>query len=343
MTRKNTSYEQEISEIVADSNSDSDIDIYSYSGDSTTDSDEKEEEPVPKKKKTEFFNWKSGKFVPKPFYFDDDNAGIINDLELGDNPVDYFELFFDQKIMKYIADESNRYQQQNSSTSASVSSKSHQAQWYATNFEEMYVFIATTMLMGVVQKNNLRDYWSIDPVIITPMFRELFSRDRYYSIMRMLHFVNNDENNSNKLHKILPIVRHMQERFRQLFKPFQNLCVDESLLLWKGRLSFKQYIPSKRHRFGVKFFILCDCKTKYILDFIVYTGADTDIEKINNLGISGSIVMTLMKPYLGQGHILYVDNWYTSPQLFVELYNQNTGAVGTVKKIGRVCLIWKKS
>ena len=150
--------------------------------------------------------------------------------------------------------------------------------------------------------------------------------------MRMLHFVNNDENNSNKLHKILPIVRHMQERFRQLFKPFQNLCVDESLLLWKGRLSFKQYIPSKRHRFGVKFFILCDCKTKYILDFIVYTGADTDIEKINNLGISGSIVMTLMKPYLGQGHILYVDNWYTSPQLFLELYNQNTGAVGTVKK-----------
>ncbi len=63
-------------------------------------------------------------------------------------------------------------------------------------------------------------------------------------------------------------------------------------------LSFNQYIPSKRHRFGVKFFILCDCKTKYILDFIVYTGTDTEIEKINNLGVARSIVMTQMKPYL---------------------------------------------
>jgi len=53
---------------------------------------------------------------------------------------------------------------------------------------------------------------------------------------------------------------------------------------------------------------------------------------INNLGVSGSIVMTLMKPYLQKGHILYVDNWFTSPKLFLEFYNQSTGAVGTVKR-----------
>ncbi len=42
----------------------------------------------------------------------------------------------------------------------------------------------------------------------------------------------------------------------------------------------------------------------YLLDFIVYTGADTEIEMINNLVVSGSIVMTLMKPYLQKGHKL---------------------------------------
>ena len=38
-----------------------------------------------------------------------------------------------------------------------------------------------------------------------------------------------------------------------------------------------------------------------------------------------------MKSYLGKGHIVYMDNWYTSPELFELLYNNNTGACGTVK------------
>ncbi|CAF3127116.1 unnamed protein product [Rotaria sp. Silwood2] len=346
---KINSSEQDNSEILAGSDSDLDTEIYTnsdnstsdsddptsepgdsttHSDDSTADSDEKKEEPPSKKKRTEFLNWKHEKFVPKTFYFNNENAGITSDLKLGNDPIDYFELFFDQKIMEYIAEETNRYQQQNLSSSTA----SHTTQWYATNFQEMYVFIATAMLMGTVQKNTLKEYWSMDPVIITPIFRELFSRDRYLSIIRMLHFVNNDDNNSGKLYKVLPIIRHMQGKFRQFFQPFQKLCIDESLLPWKGYLSFKQYIPKKRRRFGVKLFILCDCETKYILDFIIYTGADIEIERINNLGVSGSIVMTLMKPYFQKGHLLYVDNWYTSPKLFLELYNQGTGAVGTLKE-----------
>jgi len=39
--------------------------------------------------------------------------------------------------------------------------------------------------------------------------------------------------------------------------PYEKLCIDESLLLFKGRCYFKQYIPSKRSRFGIKSFVLC--------------------------------------------------------------------------------------
>ena len=31
-------------------------------------------------------------------------------------------------------------------------------------------------------------------------------------------------------------------------------------------------IPKKRNRFGIKLFVLCDCTTCYILQFVVYTG-----------------------------------------------------------------------
>lgn len=111
--------------------------------------------------------------------------------------------------------------------------------------------------------------------------------------------------------------------------------IDESLMLWKGRLSFKQYIPSKRHRFGVKLFVLCDCQTGFVLDFIVYTGSTTEHIDASTLeegiGKSGAIVSTLMEPYLNKGHTLFIDNWYSSPALSEKLAKQKTGTCGTVK------------
>jgi len=52
----------------------------------------------------------------------------------------------------------------------------------------------------------------------------------------------------------------------------------------------------KRNRFGIKLFVLCDCKTHYILDFIVYT-VDITFEK--EFVYTGSVVRTLLSPFLG--------------------------------------------
>lgn len=103
-------------------------------------------------------------------------------------------------------------------------------------------------------------------------------------------------------------------------------------MLWKGRLVFKQYIPSKRHRFDVKLFILCDCDTKFILNFIVYTGAETEIDNYSELGMAGSTVLTLMQNYLKRNHTLFVDSWFSSPILFERLLKQKTKACGTLRK-----------
>ena len=113
--------------------------------------------------------------------------------------------------------------------------------------------------------------------------------------------------------------------------PYQKLVIDESLVLWRGRLSFKQYIPSKRHRFGLKLFVLCDCKSGYVQDIILYTGSETHLDHEEE-GLPSNVVKTLMSPYLDKNHILYVDNWYTSPLLFEYLLSRQTGACGTVRR-----------
>ncbi|KAL1276495.1 hypothetical protein QQF64_036118 [Cirrhinus molitorella] len=106
----------------------------------------------------------------------------------------------------------------------------------------------------------------------------------------------------------------------QMFVPHRDLCINESLLLWQGQLRFRQYIPSKRKRFGIKLFMLCDGLTGYVLNVIVYTGSSTDITHAPGLGVSGKVVLTL-----------YVNNWYTSPFLFHHLLRAKTGACGMVR------------
>ncbi|CAF1052726.1 unnamed protein product [Didymodactylos carnosus] len=68
-----------------------------------------------------------------------------------------------------------------------------------------------------------------------------------------------------------------------------------------------------------------------ILDFLIYTGATSDIMRFPDLGVSGSIVMTLMQPYLDKGHNLFLNSWFTSPTLFEKLHTRSTEACGTAR------------
>jgi hypothetical protein len=80
-----------------------------------------------------------------------------------------------------------------------------------------------------------------------------------------------------------------------------------------GSLPFLVITPSKRHRFGIKTFVICCCETRFMMDFTVYTGANTEIIPDSELGVSGAVIQTLMEKYLQKGHTLWVDNWYSNP------------------------------
>ncbi|KAJ8312518.1 hypothetical protein KUTeg_009891 [Tegillarca granosa] len=43
------------------------------------------------------------------------------------------------------------------------------------------------------------------------------------------------------------------------------------------------------------------------------------------------VVLSLLNGYENQGHVVYTDNFYTSPNLCVMLQNKNIGSCGTVK------------
>ena len=72
-------------------------------------------------------------------------------------------------------------------------------------------------------------------------------------------------------------------------------------------------MPMKPTKWGIKVWVMADAGTGYYCRLQIYIGKEgNDVEK----GLASRVVNDLMEDYQGLGHQLYVDNFYTSPQLF---------------------------
>ena len=127
----------------------------------------------------------------------------------------------------------------------------------------MKQFIALYHLTGIKGKPEINQYWNTNPSLKTSYFNNVMSRNLFQLITEFFHF--NDSSNydskdpcRDRLFKICPVVDYLTRKSKSVYTPGKHVAIDEELLLWKSRLRFKQYIPNKRVRFGIKMFSLCD-------------------------------------------------------------------------------------
>ena len=88
----------------------------------------------------------------------------------------------------------------------------------------------------------------------------------------------------------------------------------------KCRTSIIQYMPKKPKKFGVKLWVLCESQSGYCLNLQIYKGKEGDNQES---GLAYRVVMDLMRVYLYRNHYLFVDNYCTSPKLFLDLNKIN--------------------
>ena len=128
------------------------------------------------------------------------------------------------------------------------------------------------------------------------------------------------------------------------YSPRKSLSIDESLVLFKGRLSFKQYISSKRARFGIKLYQLCTIND-ILLAFIVYHGnLEPGLISLENCPlITEKIPATVMEKYLNKGHHVFIDKYYTSLSLAEYLIQNWTYVTGTIREHRKHFLVKMKT
>ena len=219
--------------------------------------------------------------------------------------------------------------------------------WKDINEGDLKIFLAHIIAMGLTRKSNMTRYWSQEKILESPWFGKYMSKNVFQLLLANLHLNDNSKqprNNSvlfDPLYKVRPLVDLVTEKFKQVYKPKCELAFDEGCMPWKGRLKFKCYNPQKPNRFHIKLFQVSESETGYICGYDIYCGKQNRFSCIRNARTldndctkTTKVVMGLLERtnLLDNGHHVYMDNYYTSPELFEEMYYRNTYGCGTVRK-----------
>jgi len=105
--------------------------------------------------------------------------------------------------------------------------------------------------------------------------------------------------------------------------------VDEVIVKYRGRVIFRQYIPKKRKRFGIKIYKLCD-EAGYTCAMRVYLGEDSQ-SATDDMTTTHATVRHLTHRVEGIGHKLFMDNFFSSPRLFDDLDGHKINSCRTVR------------
>jgi len=251
-------------------------------------------------------------------------------------PVNYFQLFCPDSVFDVLETEVNRFASQKLDQTSALPPHSRHHSWQDTDAAEMKAYVAMNIAMGLCTKPAIPDYWSTYWLTKTP-FNNIMSRNRYQLLSSFLHFNNNEnqiargEPGYNPLFKVQPLLDIVDPLYESVYVPGRNLSIDESIVKFKGRVFFRQYLPAKPTKWGLKEFVLCEAGTGYHLKHLIYTGKSA-FPTDKSLPFTTQIVTSLLEGYRNQGHVVFMDNYYTSPDLFETLErNFGIGSCGTVR------------
>lgn len=144
---------------------------------------------------------------------------------------------------------------------------------------ELNGFFGLLLLFGVTKKNDidLSEIWDHTSINHMDWATACMSRDRFKFICWNISFddfSSRSERSSinSKFYKMNKIFDIFRNNCMNGLVLGAHMCIDEQLYSYRGRCSFKQYIPSKPAKYGIKYWSLVDCKSGYLSNVFVYLG-----------------------------------------------------------------------
>ncbi|KAI5087140.1 dual specificity protein phosphatase 26 isoform X1, partial [Silurus meridionalis] len=230
-----------------------------------------------------------------------------------------FDLFFTSEMLDLIVSMTNIYGQRNDKD------------WIVVDSTDLKAYMGLNILAGVYRSRNESTCSLWDDRRGRAIFKATMSLKRFHQISRALRFDDKVTRaarlRDDKLAPIRALWDLWAHRLEILFNPGRDVTVDEQLVPFKGRCRFRQYMPMKPAKYGLKLWVTADVATSYAWRCAPYLGKIGDAAEVGK----GMRVVKEMTEGL-QGVTVCCDNFFTSYKLAQELLKKKLFLVGTVRK-----------
>lgn len=174
--------------------------------------------------------------------------------------------------------------------------------------------------------------WCSKRGYVRPVIAGTMSRARFQAITSFLRFDDSHTRDIRKATDKLAPLRELfdifQENFKRAYNPGSHVTVDEQLVSFRGRCSFRVYMKSKPDKYGIKIWAAADSENAYTLKMQPYLGKTNNIPEKNQ----GMRVVLDLVGTLGSGYGITTDNFFTSLPLADKLLEKGMTICGTLRK-----------
>jgi hypothetical protein len=94
----------------------------------------------------------------------------------------------------------------------------------------------------------------------------------FQQVSKFLHFANSKARPTeceDRLYKVRPVLNSLVSKLQQVCVPGKQISVDEGMIMWKDWLIFKEYMPDKPDRCGIKGYLVSESKSCFLCNMEV--------------------------------------------------------------------------
>lgn len=276
---------------------------------------------------------------------------VIEPLPL--TPIELFQAFISEPLVKRWVDYTNKGMW--AETAGPGGPSSRKRNWTNTTIEEVYLFLAVQIYMGLHAKNDKQSYWQTSKAghaVPDHPIAKFVSYDRYQLLQRHIRVFDPTHTYRDDFEKTAEFSDFIQDQAIAFWRPGSDLAVDEAIAPFTGRAQLKVVIPNKPNPEGFKAWVIAE--KGYFLQWIWHRpkqplGPAADHGQAarkrvkrgdpDYLNPTQAVVVALVERLPQATYHVFTDNLFSSPNLFRQLRERGCGATGTCRTN---CGLWQQ-
>ncbi|GFO24185.1 PiggyBac transposable element-derived protein 4 [Plakobranchus ocellatus] len=158
-------------------------------------------------------------------------TGVCDQVNENFTPFDCLSLLVDNEVKETLIKSINEFAEVKIKKNTPLRRHSKYHKWTPVNNFDLLKFFAVTIMMGIDQRGDISDYFSLSPDLYTPFYHQVTTCKKFSLIYSsMLHAGNAQAQGKEKIE---PFINLLLQKFRSAFYLYQRFSLDEMIIGFK--------------------------------------------------------------------------------------------------------------